>query len=59
MNREGIKMLVDKWWDVYNDESLDFKSKIPVDVEEIITKSTILASVLEPEMTYVPAPSTA
>ncbi|CAF1928939.1 unnamed protein product [Brassica oleracea var. botrytis] len=29
------------------------------DVEEIITKSTILASVLEPEMTYVPAPSTA
>lgn len=59
MDREDIKMLVDKWWDVYNDESLDFKSKIPVDVEETVTKSTILASVLEPEMTYIPAPSAA
>ncbi|KAF8075492.1 hypothetical protein N665_1090s0008 [Sinapis alba] len=59
MDREEIKMLVDKWWDVYNDESLDFKSKISVDVEETVTKSTILALVLEPEMTYIPAPSAA
>eukprot|EP00262_Sarcandra_glabra_P011614 TRINITY_DN2825_c0_g1_i1.p1 TRINITY_DN2825_c0_g1~~TRINITY_DN2825_c0_g1_i1.p1 ORF type:complete len:359 (-),score=27.29 TRINITY_DN2825_c0_g1_i1:255-1235(-) len=25
MEREDIKMLVKKWWDVYNDESLDYK----------------------------------
>ncbi|XP_059644662.1 galactinol synthase 2-like [Cornus florida] len=25
MDREDIKMLVDKWWDIYNDETLDFK----------------------------------
>lgn len=24
MQREDIKMLVDKWWDVYVDESLDY-----------------------------------
>ncbi|CAH2047624.1 unnamed protein product [Thlaspi arvense] len=59
MDREDIKMLVDKWWDVYNDESLDFKPKSPQDVEETVTKSTILALVLEPEFTYYPAPSAA
>ncbi|XP_057782277.1 galactinol synthase 1-like [Salvia miltiorrhiza] len=25
MQREDIKMLVEKWWDIYNDESLDLK----------------------------------
>jgi inositol 3-alpha-galactosyltransferase len=25
MQREDIKMLVKKWWDVYSDESLDYK----------------------------------
>ena len=24
MQREDIKMLVKKWWDIYNDESLDY-----------------------------------
>lgn len=24
MDREDIKMLVKKWWDIYNDESLDY-----------------------------------
>eukprot|EP01018_Ginkgo_biloba_P032369 Gb_29309 [translate_table: standard] len=27
MDREDIKMLVEKWWDIYNDSSLDFKPK--------------------------------
>ena len=27
MGREDIKMLVNKWWDVYNDESLDYEQK--------------------------------
>ena len=26
MEREDIKTLVDKWWEIYNDESLDLKS---------------------------------
>ncbi|XP_010475767.1 PREDICTED: galactinol synthase 3-like [Camelina sativa] len=26
MEREDIKMLVEKWWDIYNDESLDYKN---------------------------------
>lgn len=30
MEREDIKMLVKKWWDIYNDESLDFKKTTPV-----------------------------
>ena len=25
MDREDIKMLVKKWWDIYKDESLDYK----------------------------------
>ncbi|CAN8240996.1 unnamed protein product [Cochlearia groenlandica] len=25
MDREDVKMLVKKWWDIYNDKSLDFK----------------------------------
>ena len=25
MDREDIKMLVKKWWDIYNDGSLDYK----------------------------------
>ncbi|GMI85055.1 galactinol synthase 2 [Hibiscus trionum] len=26
MDREDIKMMVAKWWDIYNDESLDYKT---------------------------------
>lgn len=26
MERKDIKMLVEKWWDIYNDESLDYKN---------------------------------
>ncbi|KAJ8752418.1 hypothetical protein K2173_004054 [Erythroxylum novogranatense] len=29
MDREDIKMLVSKWWDIYNDESLDYKNTAP------------------------------
>ncbi|KAK8476718.1 hypothetical protein V6N13_067184 [Hibiscus sabdariffa] len=28
MDREDIKMLVAKWWDIYNDESLDYKNAV-------------------------------
>jgi inositol 3-alpha-galactosyltransferase len=29
MEREDIKMVVKKWWDVYEDESLDYKNTMP------------------------------
>ncbi|TQE06413.1 hypothetical protein C1H46_007912 [Malus baccata] len=28
MDREDVKMLVKKWWDIYNDESLDYKNTV-------------------------------
>ncbi|KAF4370055.1 hypothetical protein G4B88_028332 [Cannabis sativa] len=28
MQRDDIKMLIKKWWDIYNDESLDYKKPI-------------------------------
>ena len=34
MDREDIKLLVKKWWDIYNDESLDYKNTLAsVEVE--------------------------
>ncbi|KAL3636348.1 Galactinol synthase 1 [Castilleja foliolosa] len=56
MEREDIKMLVKKWWDVYDDESLDYKGD---DVDEDFTKESILASLPEPAVSYIPAPSAA
>lgn len=33
MQREDIKMLVRKWWDIYNDKSLDYKPTAGADGE--------------------------
>ncbi|XP_020107677.1 galactinol synthase 1-like [Ananas comosus] len=35
MDREDIKMLVKKWWDIYNDESLDYKGPAVAAVDAI------------------------
>ncbi|KAE8023475.1 hypothetical protein FH972_009165 [Carpinus fangiana] len=59
MDREDIKMFVSKWWDIYNDESLDLKDQNPVVEEETFSKSSIMASMPEPTMSYIPAPSAA
>ena len=59
MDREDIKMLVKKWWDIYNDESLDFKGENPVSEEETFSKSSIMASMPEPTISYIPAPTAA
>ncbi|KAL8052619.1 hypothetical protein ABFX02_05G016800 [Erythranthe guttata] len=53
MDREDIKMLVKKWWDVYDDESLDYKP------DEAFSKPSIMASMPEPAVSYIPAPSAA
>ncbi|KAL2510398.1 Galactinol synthase 4 [Forsythia ovata] len=61
MEREDIKMLVKKWWDVYDDPSLDFKAEdtAPTAEEGTFSKSSILASLPEPAVAYIPAPSAA
>lgn len=52
MQREDIKMLVKKWWDVYEDESLDYKQ--PVNANHLA--SAILEAY---DLKVVPAPSAA
>lgn len=64
MEREDIKMLVAKWWEVYNDESLDFKAdQNPAAVageDQTFSKSSIMASMPhEPPISYIPAPTAA
>lgn len=60
MDREDIKILVAKWWDIYNDESLDFKDiENPVPEEDTFSRSSIMASMPEPTISYIPAPSAA
>ncbi|CAH2041033.1 unnamed protein product [Thlaspi arvense] len=34
MEREDIKMLVKKWWDIYNDDSLDYRSRAESEIEK-------------------------
>ncbi|KAL9310164.1 Galactinol synthase 7 [Arabidopsis thaliana] len=55
MDREDVKMLIKKWWDIYNDESLDFKPKSPADLEATVLESTIIASVTKAPLSYSPA----
>lgn len=60
MDREDIKMLVKKWWDVYEDASLDYKADESNSAqEETFSKPSILAAMPEPEISYIPAPSAA
>lgn len=59
MDREDIKMLVAKWWDIYNDESLDLKPENSDPEEEIFSRKSVMASMPEPAISYIPAPSAA
>lgn len=59
MDREDIKTLVAKWWDIYDDESLDFKDENPVPEEDTFSRSSFMASMPEPTISYIPAPSAA
>ncbi|KAL8094448.1 galactinol synthase 1-like [Apium graveolens] len=44
MDREDIKMLVNKWWDIYNDESLDHKKKTLVPSADRVNLLTVALS---------------
>lgn len=61
MDREDIKMLVKKWWDIYNDESLDYKNVVIGDSHK---KQQTLQQFIEAlseagALQYVKAPSAA
>jgi inositol 3-alpha-galactosyltransferase len=57
MNREDIKMLVKRWWDIYNDESLDYKEEEDNADEASQPMRTALAEA--GAVKYFPAPSAA
>ncbi|KAF8036890.1 hypothetical protein BT93_C2576 [Corymbia citriodora subsp. variegata] len=61
MDREDIKMLVKKWWDIYDDESLDYKNIIARDEAAKKTKwDRFLAALTEAgAFRFITAPSAA
>ncbi|GLT38100.1 hypothetical protein SLA2020_123670 [Shorea laevis] len=62
MQREDIKMLVKIWWNIYNDESLDYKKPVVVeagDAEPVNLQSFIAALSKAGAVRYVTAPSAA
>jgi len=62
MDREDIKILVRNWWEIYNDESLDFKGLL-IDADELeaaAKKLPIRATLVEAGTAkYITAPSAA
>lgn len=53
-------MLVKKWWDIYNDESLDYKKPVEVADGEEVKMQPFLAALSEAgAVQYVTAPSAA
>ncbi|CAK9322317.1 unnamed protein product [Citrullus colocynthis] len=61
MQREDIKMLVNKWWDIYDDPSLDYKPPPPptADGDAIDTQPFISALSEAGPVHFVTAPSAA
>ena len=63
MDREDIKLLVKKWWDIYNDESLDYKNTLAsVKAKAGVEKKGLkrfLTAVSETVGHYINAPSAA
>ena len=59
MDRKDIKMLVKSWWDIYNDESLDYKrtniSPIEGEADKVIVTMVAEANAGH----YTPAPPAA
>ncbi|XP_059643580.1 galactinol synthase 2 isoform X1 [Cornus florida] len=53
MQREDIKMVVEKWWEIYNDKSLDYKSSTK---DDVMVSAVIEADVVDH---FITAPSAA
>ncbi|GLT40987.1 hypothetical protein SLA2020_150790 [Shorea laevis] len=47
MDREDIKMLVNKWWDIYNDESLDYKNYVVSGEKGVVSRQPVQAALSE------------
>ncbi|KAH9320589.1 hypothetical protein KI387_015228 [Taxus chinensis] len=56
MQREDIKLLVQKWWDIYDDKSLDFNPD--EEEEDIVTWNSLMAAI-PAKASLIPAPSAA
>ncbi|MBA0700686.1 hypothetical protein Goari_027271 [Gossypium aridum] len=60
MQREDIKMLVQKWWDIYNDESLDYRTNAAEGGTETVNLQPFLVALSEVGAAhFVAAPSAA
>ncbi|XP_022157013.1 galactinol synthase 2-like [Momordica charantia] len=57
MQREDIKMLVNKWWDIYNDDSLDYNP--PPDGDAVVVQPFIAALSEAGAVRFITAPSAA
>ncbi|KAJ8767461.1 hypothetical protein K2173_017505 [Erythroxylum novogranatense] len=53
MEREDIKMLVNKWWEIYEDESLDHKNGTTAGVHDQPQLGPLIAALAETEDTVV------
>lgn len=61
MDREDIKMLIKKWWDIYDDVSLDYKnSNVVATVDGEVEANKFMAALSEAGVVhYKTAPSAA
>lgn len=68
MDREDIKMLVNKWWEIYNDKTLDYKKRTTMMINdygvvmpaEPMNMGPFIAALSEAgRVEYVTAPSAA
>ncbi|KAL6531471.1 glycogenin [Orobanche minor] len=60
MDRESIKMLIDKWWDIYNDEALDYKRNDITAVAQTDETGQLTAALTEAGVVhFIAAPSAA
>uniref|UniRef100_A0ACD5WQV7 Uncharacterized protein n=1 Tax=Avena sativa TaxID=4498 RepID=A0ACD5WQV7_AVESA len=56
MDREDIKMLVKKWWDIYNDSSLNYEGGVADDATDPVSAALSSEAVT---VKYFPTPSAA
>ena len=60
MQREDIKMLVKKWWDIYDDESLDYNNTVAsAEAEQRNLQAFLVALSEAGGVPYITAPSAA
>lgn len=64
MQRDDVKLLIKKWWDIYNDETLDYKKPLTdvSDGEPAVNLQPLIAAAMSEAagtVHYVAAPSAA